>query len=165
MRKKFGFIILTLIILPALFLAAGCGGDTAAKAGDTVKVHYTGKFTDGTQFDSSAGKEPLQFALGSGQVIPGFDEAVTDMKVGEKKTVTIPVDKAYGPHDDSLVFDVPRDELPANITPQVGMQLSTSNGMTVTIIEVTESSVKLDANHPMAGKDLVFDLELVEIEK
>jgi len=170
MRKKYGLIILSLIILPVLIFTAGCGGGAAvAKKGDTVKVNYTGRLADGTQFDTSIGKEPLEFTLGAGKVIEGFDEAVTGMKVGEKKTVTIPADKAYGQRDESLVAEVSRDRLPATITPTIGMQLSITqtDGSKVyaTITAMTDTTITLDANNPMAGKDLTFDLELVEIEK
>lgn len=140
-----------------------------AKAGDTVKVHYTGTLSDGTQFDSSKGRTPLQFTIGSGQVIKGFDAGVTGMKVGEKKTITIPAAEAYGEYRDDLVFDVDKAELPASITPAVGMQLTMTqqNGsmINVKIKSVNETTLTLDANHELAGKDLTFALELVEIVK
>jgi peptidylprolyl isomerase len=168
--KKITWIIMLSIILPALVLTAGCGGAAAvAKAGDTVKIHYTGTLNDGTQFDSSVGKDPLEFTLGSGQVIQGFDDAVTGMKVGEKKTVTIPAAEAYGAYRDDLVFEVDKAELPATITPAVGMQLQMTQNdgtkITVTIKAINPNTLTLDANSPMAGKDLTFALELVEIEK
>ncbi len=165
MNIKSILIILGILLIPVLILMAGCGGVTMAQKGDTVKVHYTGTLSDGTQFDSSIGKTPLEFTIGSGQVIAGFDDAVTGMKVGEKKTVTIPADEAYGPRDESLVREISRDQLPDNITPVVGMQLMTSNGMPVVITAVNESNVTIDFNHPMAGKDLTFELELVEITR
>ncbi|WP_207492673.1 FKBP-type peptidyl-prolyl cis-trans isomerase [Aridibaculum aurantiacum] len=137
------------------------------QSGDKVKVHYHGKLTDGSTFDSSEGREPLEFEVGSGQVIPGFDSGVTGMSVGEKKTINIPVDEAYGPKQDELVMEFPRDRFPADMVPEVGMQLNMSNGagqnFPVVIREVQEATVLLDANHPLAGEDLVFDLELVEI--
>lgn len=140
-----------------------------AQAGDTVKVHYTGTLADGTQFDSSAGKEPLEFTLGSGRVIAGFDEGVTGMKVGEKKTITIPADEAYGQYREDLTLKIGRSELPSDIEPAAGMQLqmTQANGavITVKITEVTADTVTLDANHELAGKDLTFELELVEIVK
>ena len=138
-----------------------------AKQGDSVKIHYTGTLNDGTVFDSSADREPLEFKLGSGQVIPGFDEAVTGMSVGEKKNVTIPVDKAYGPRNDQLIMDIPRSQVPADINPEVDQQLQMGgpNGevVIVKVVEVTDEIIKLDANPPLAGQDLIFDLELVEI--
>lgn len=138
----------------------------AAKAGDTVRVHYTGRLDDGDVFDSSEGRDPLEFQLGSGQVISGFDDAVAGMEPGETRRVTIPADQAYGPHRKENVVSVPRDQFPENITPAVGQQLQMSQGgqvYRVTVAEVGEEAVSLDANHPLAGKDLTFDLELVEI--
>ena len=138
------------------------------KSGDTVRVHYHGKLTDGTTFDSSEGREPLEFEVGSGNVIAGFDSGVTGMQVGEKKTVNIPVDEAYGQIQDDLLMEFPLDRFPADMQPEVGMQLNMSNGsgqnFPVVIREVREGSVVLDANHPLAGEDLTFDLELVEIK-
>lgn len=137
-----------------------------AKQGDTVKVHYTGRFKDGTVFDTSSGREPLEFQLGTGQVIPGFDVGVSGMKVGEKRSVEIPADAAYGPYLDELAGEMDRTNLPEELEPEVGMvlQMMHPSGMpfNVTIVEVGPDTVKLDANHPMAGKDLIFDLELVE---
>lgn len=138
------------------------------KSGDTVKVHYHGRLTDGTTFDSSTGREPLEFKVGSGQVIKGFDEGVTGMAVGDKKTVRIPVNDAYGPKDDSMIIEFPKENFPADMTPEEGMQLNMTNGsgqvIPVVIVEIGEETVTLDANHPLAGQDLVFDLELVGIE-
>lgn len=138
------------------------------KSGDTVKVHYHGKLTDGTTFDSSEGREPLEFEVGSGSVIAGFDNGVTGMKVGEKKTVNIPVDEAYGQKQEDLFMEFPLDRFPADVKPEVGMQLNMSNGteqnFPVLIAEVNDDKVILDANHPLAGEDLTFDLELVEIK-
>jgi len=130
------------------------------KNGDTVRVHYHGKLTDGTTFDSSEGREPLEFSVGSGQVIKGFDDALVDMKVGEKKTVNIPVDQAYGVHNDDMMMEYPLSEFPPDMHPAVGMELHMSdnqgNVFPVVIAEVLENSVVLDANHPLAGQDLVF---------
>lgn len=138
------------------------------KNGDKVKVHYHGKLTDGTTFDSSEGREPLSFEVGSGQVIPGFDEGVTGMEVGEKKTISIPYDQAYGEKRDDLMMEFPIDKFPADLKPEVGMALNMSNQeghqFPVIITEVRDESVILDANHPLAGKDLVFDLELMGID-
>lgn len=137
------------------------------KSGDKVRVHYHGKLTDGSTFDSSEGREPLEFEVGSGSVIPGFDQGVTGMSVGEKKTINIPVEEAYGPKQEELIMEFPRDRFPADMVPEVGMQLNMSNGagqnFPVVIREVQEETVSLDANHPLAGEELVFDLELVEI--
>ncbi|MBN05668.1 peptidylprolyl isomerase [Ponticaulis sp.] len=140
---------------------------SAAKAGDKVRIHYTGTLNDGSTFDSSAGRDPLEFTVGSGQVIPGFDTAVTGMAVGEKKTVTIPADQAYGQPDPRAVQVIPRDNIPADIPLEVGLQLQASGPdgqvMVVTVKEITETEVTLDANHRLAGEDLTFALELVEI--
>jgi FKBP-type peptidyl-prolyl cis-trans isomerase 2 len=138
------------------------------KSGDTVKVHYHGKLNDGTTFDSSEGREPLEFEVGSGSVISGFDSGVTGMKVGDKKTINIPVDEAYGQRQDDLLMEFPMDRFPSDMEPEVGMQLNMSNGsgqnFPVMITEVRDNTVILDANHPLAGEDLIFDLELVEIK-
>ncbi len=140
---------------------------TQARSGDTVRIHYTGTLDDGTQFDSSAGRDPLEFALGAGQVIPGFDNAVDGMAVGESKTVTIPANEAYGDHHERLVQAVSRSALPDDIEPAVGMQLQsqTAEGqvMTLVVTEVAEESITVDANHPLAGQALTFAIELVEI--
>ncbi|TDO28516.1 FKBP-type peptidyl-prolyl cis-trans isomerase [Sediminibacterium goheungense] len=138
------------------------------KKGDTVKVHYHGKLTNGSTFDSSEGREPLEFEVGGGMVIPGFDEGVTGMAIGEKKTIHIPADQAYGPKQEEMIMEYPRDRFPADMTPEVGMQLNMSNGsgqnFPVMIAEVRDTVVVLDANHPLAGEDLIFDLELVSID-
>ncbi|MEJ2575649.1 MAG: peptidylprolyl isomerase [Gammaproteobacteria bacterium] len=138
-----------------------------AKAGDTVRIHYTGTLDDGTQFDSSAGREPLEFALGSGQVIPGFDKAVDGMSVGENKTVQIAPDDAYGPRHEQLVQEVPKTQLPAEIQPEVGMRLQASGPdgqvMQLVVTAVGDDAITVDGNHPLAGKALNFDIELVDI--
>ena len=135
---------------------------TTAKSGDTVKINYTGTLDDGSVFDSSEGREPLSFTLGSGQVIPGFDEAVTGMAQGEQKKVTIPSDQAYGPRNEDMVITAPRDQVPPDLDPQVGMQLQMGapDGQTimVVVVEVTDEHIKLDANPPLAGKDLTFEI-------
>ena len=138
-----------------------------AKKGDTVKVHYQGKLTSGETFDSSSGREPLQFEVGSGSVIKGFDDGVTGMEVGQKKTINIPVDDAYGPRSDDMLIEFPKDRFPQNVEITHGMQLMMSNesgqNIPVVVSEIKGSTVILDANHPLAGEDLVFDIELVEI--
>ena len=139
-----------------------------AKAGDKISVHYTGKLTDGTLFDSSAEREPLEFEIGSGMVIKGFDEGVTGMIVGEKKTVHIPVAEAYGDMNPDYMAVFNKAEIPSDIPYKVGMQLNmhqdgSGQVMPVTVVEVTDITITLDANHPLAGKDLIFDLELVAI--
>jgi peptidylprolyl isomerase len=140
---------------------------TEAKNGDTVKIHYTGRLQNGTVFDSSSEGEPLQFSIGSGQVIPGFEEAVTGMQVGEKKTTLIPSDKAYGERNPSMVMVVDRKHVPPEIDPEVGqrLQVGSPDGqlLAVTVVEVGEENITLDANPPLAGEDLTFDIELVEI--
>jgi peptidylprolyl isomerase len=138
-----------------------------AKSGDTVKIHYTGTLDDGTQFDSSAGREPFEFSLGSGQVIAGFNTAVDGMTVGESKTVTIPPAEAYGDRHEKLVQQVQRTSLPDDMKPEVGMQLQSQSPdgqpMSLVIAEVSEETVTVDANHPLAGQALTFAIELVEI--
>lgn len=137
------------------------------KTGDKIKVHYHGKLTNGETFDSSTGREPLEFEVGSGMVIPGFDEGVTGMTVGEKKTVNIPFAEAYGPKNPEMVIEMPKDRFPEDMQVEVGMPLMMSDQQgqqfQVTIAEIKEEAVMLDANHPLAGQDLIFDLELVEI--
>lgn len=138
-----------------------------AKLGDTVKVHYTGKLDDGTVFDSSVNYEPLEFSLGTGSVIPGFEQAVLGMNSGESKTVTIPVDQAYGPHREELVLAVDRQQFPPGLEVEVGQQLQMQqeNGQVLPVIitDMSDTTVTLDANHPLAGEDLIFDIQLVEI--
>ena len=140
---------------------------TQAKSGDTVRIHYTGTLDDGTEFDSSAGREPLEFALGGGQVIPGFDSAVDGMAVGENKTVTIPADQAYGERHEQLVQQVPKDALPEEIDPAVGMHLQSRSPegqvMSLVVTDVADDSITVDGNHPLAGQSLTFAIELVEI--
>ena len=138
-----------------------------AKQGDTVKVHYTGSLDDGTQFDSSVGREPLEFTLGGGNVIAGFEEAVAGMEVGDNKTVTIPSDQAYGPRQEAAVKTFDRSAIPDHIDLKVGVRLQASDPggqpLVLTVTEITEDSVTLDGNHPLAGENLTFDLELIEI--
>jgi len=138
-----------------------------AKYGDTVKVHYTGRLDDGTVFDTSADGEPLQFTIGSGQIIPGFEQAVVGMNPGESKTVKIPAEDAYGQRREDLIIEVEKSQLPEGLKPEVGLQLQSRQPdgriVVLTIADMTESHVTLDANHPLAGKDLTFEIQLVEI--
>ncbi len=137
------------------------------KKGDKVKVHYHGRLTNGQTFDSSEGRQPLEFTVGSGMVIKGFDEGVLGMNVGDKKTIEIAVDDAYGPKDPQMMMDFPIDRFPKDLNPEVGMQLNMSDGsgrnFPVIIREIKGDTAVLDANHPLAGEDLIFDLELVDI--
>ena len=138
------------------------------KNGDTVKVHYHGKLNDGTTFDSSEGREPLEFEVGSGMVIPGFDEGVLGMSVGDKKTINIPAENAYGAVEEERILEFPIDRFPVDMKPEVGMTLNMSNGQSehipVVITEVRDDVVVLDANHPLAGQDLTFDIEVMDIK-
>ena len=137
------------------------------KKGDKVRVHYHGRLNNGQTFDKSEGREPLEFEVGSGMVIMGFDEGVKGMAVGDKKTINIPFDQAYGPRNPDMVIEMPKDRFPKDMELEVGMPLGMSDGQgqqfEVTITEIKDDSVILDANHPLAGQDLIFDLELVEI--
>lgn len=139
------------------------------KQGDTVSLHYTGTLSDGTVFDSSNGQSPLFFAVGSGQVIPGFDKAVHGMKVNEKKKFTISVNEAYGPVRAELLKEFPKDKLPPEIEPKVGMQLvmqgPQGQAIPVKIVKVANNSITIDLNHPLAGKDLTFDITIVGINE
>jgi len=139
------------------------------KEGDTVKVHYTGKLEDGSVFDSSREREPLEFKLGEGKLIPGFEKAVVGLSEGESTTVDINSDDAYGERRDDLVIEVSKSDLPEEIDPQVGLQLQmqqrdSEQTIPVQITKIGDDFVTLDANHPLAGKDLTFDIELVEIK-
>ncbi len=137
------------------------------KSGDKVKVHYHGRLTSGETFDSSAGREPLEFEVGSGMVIQGFDDGVTGMKVGDKKTINIPAENAYGARNPDMMIEYPKSQFPEHIELEVGTQLAMSSAsgqqFQVKIAEIKDDVVVLDANHPLAGEDLTFDLELVEI--
>jgi peptidylprolyl isomerase len=138
-----------------------------AKTGDTVQVHYTGKLDDGTKFDSSAGQDPLEFSIGAGNVIPGFESAVEGMAVGESKSIKIDAHDAYGPRHDQLVQEVPREQLPEDMQPEVGMQLQAQgeDGQTMRFVisDVSDETITVDGNHPLAGQSLNFDIELVAI--
>jgi peptidylprolyl isomerase len=169
MREKIltllsGILMITVIVTSV----SGCG-PKQAETGDTVKVHYSVRLQDGEVVDSSANGEPLQIALGQEQVIPGFEQAVLGMKVGDTKTVTIPVDQAYGAYRDDLVREVGKEELPEGLELEVGLQLQANQPdgtvLVFTITEISDDTITLDGNHPLAGQDLTFDIELVEIVK
>ena len=138
-----------------------------AKKGDQIAVHYTGRLTDGTVFDSSEGREPLAFELGAGMMIKGFDAAVNGMEIGEKVTAEMAAAEAYGESNPDLIFDIPKSNFPPDLNPQPGQQLAMSqpNGqqIPVKVKEVKDEVVVIDANHDLAGKDLVFDIELISI--
>lgn len=139
------------------------------KTGDQVKVHYTGKLTSGEQFDSSMGREPLEFTVGAGQMIKGFDAALPGMEIGQKKTINIAAEDAYGPRAEEMVIQFPMEQVPAEMKPQlqIGMQLTLSSAdgrpFQVVVVDMNDQVVVLDANHFLAGKDLIFDIELVAI--
>lgn len=137
------------------------------KSGDKVKVHYHGKLTTGETFDSSEGRQPLEFEVGSGMVIKGFDAGVTGMTVGEKRTINIPAEEAYGPLNPDMFIEYPKAQFPADMKLELGMPLVMSNAagqqFEVKICEIKDEVIVLDANHPLAGEELIFDLELVEI--
>ena len=137
------------------------------KKGDTIKIHYHGTLNDGSIFDSSKQREPLEFEVGSGMVIPGFDDGVMNMKVGDVKTINIPFAEAYGPVQEEMIIDFPRNQFPEDMQPEAGMQLQMSDksgqNFPVVVVSANDEIVKLDANHPLAGKDLTFELELIDI--
>ena len=139
-----------------------------AQKGNTVKVHYTGKLADGTVFDSSVGRQPLEFTIGEGMMIKGFENAVEGLSIGDKTIAQLKPEEAYGTRQDNLVFDFPKEKFPEEINPEVGMQLSMSQQdgkqVPVVVTEIEEKHVKLDANHPLAGKELVFEIEMVGID-
>ncbi len=141
---------------------------TQVKAGDTVRIHYTGTLTTGETFDSSEGRDPLEFVVGSGQIIPGLDKAIPGMAVGDKKTVEVPCAEAYGEARDEAIQAIPRSEIPDHIPTEPGTQLQMQSPdgqvIPVVVVDVNEESVILDANHPLSGKDLIFAIELVEIQ-
>ena len=140
---------------------------TQAKKGDKVKVHYRGTLKNGTEFDCSHGREPLEFEIAAGMMIPGFDKAVEGMNVGEKKTVEIPAAEAYGEKNDNMVLDAPKEHFPDDMNIEIGMMFSLPQpgGQTVpvTVVKITDTFITLDANHRLAGEDLVFEIELVEV--
>ena len=158
-----GLVLLT-ISMPFLL---GCSAEKVAEAGDTVKVHYTGKLEDGSIFDSSRDREPFELTIGSGSTIAGFENGIVGMAVGDTITITIPPEEAYGPKREELVSTISRDQIPPNITPEVGQQLQMQHPsgdiVNVTITDVMPDSVTFDANHPLAGETLIFEIELIEI--
>lgn len=168
MKNNQAFMLMSLL-LTALLIPGCIPVDEAgkAKSGDTVQVNYTGKLADGTVFDSSIGKQPLEVVLGKGQLIPGFEKAVLGMQAGENKTVTISVKDAYGPYRSELIFEVPKENLPAGAAPQIGQQLQGSKAdgstMRATVTKISDKTVTLDANVPLAGKELTFEIGLVKI--
>ena len=137
------------------------------KKGDTVKIHYTGRFKDGQVFDSSVDRDPLEFEVGSGSIIKGLEKGIVGMKPGEKKEISVSPEEGYGNFDEKLLFDMPKEKIPADIKPEVGMRLQLVNNkgqtLPVLITEIKEEAVKIDANHPLAGKELVFNIELLQI--
>ena len=137
------------------------------KENNTVKVNYTGKLSDGQVFDSSEGKEPIEFTLGQGRLIPGFEKGLIDMELNEKKTITIPKEEAYGEVNKDLIQEVKKSELPQEMAPEVGMGLVSKSPdgqeMNLLVVEVRDETIVIDGNHPLAGRDLIFDLEVVEI--
>ncbi len=140
---------------------------STVQQGDSIKVHYTGTLDDGTQFDSSAGRDPLEFTVGAGQMISGFDAAVRDMALGATKTAVIPAAEAYGEHNADMVFEVPQERVPDDLNPEVGQQLQMQNSdgrpMSVVVTAVAKDGITLDANHALAGKDLTFEIRVVEL--
>lgn len=168
---KYRHIILLGILLLGAILISGCNAEqnaAQAKNGDVVQVDYTGTLENGTVFDTSVGREPLNFTLGEGKMIPGFEQAVLGMKVGESKTVTIPANEAYGLYRDDLVRVINREELTNIPNPEVGQQLygSQTDGTTITgtITNVTDTTVTVDFNPPLAGKNLTFEIKLISIQ-
>ncbi len=161
------FLVCCMVLLA---MVSGCTGSTGRrppKNGDVVKVEYTGTLADGTVFDTSEGRGPSQFTVGAGEMISGFDRAVLGMRVGESKTVTIPADQAYGAYREDLLVDLDREQFGNTSVPEVGQEITISTPygqtMTVPVINVTDSAVTVDVNHPLAGKDLTFAITLVEI--
>ncbi|MDT8273280.1 MAG: peptidylprolyl isomerase [Desulfomonilia bacterium] len=141
--------------------------DRKAEKGDLIKVHYTGRLEDGKKFDTSVGRSPLVFTIGENEVIPGFEDAIIGMAIGEMKTISIPPDHAYGFYNEDLVIEMPVEYFPDDISPEIGMPLKIidedSHEVPVVVTGIFEESIRLDANHPLAGKTLVFDIELLDI--
>ena len=166
---KLSLLLCGLVLI--VILAAGCAGDKEeqmAEDGDRVAVHYTGTLVDGSVFDSSRGRDPLEFVLGAGNMIPGFENAVRGMKIGEVKTVTLSPEEAYGPFREDLIIKISREELPEDLNPEVGQKLTMTQqdgrSVEVTVTEVSDTDITVDANFFLAGKELTFEIELVKIE-
>jgi len=157
--------VMTILILSmtAMFFIVGCSSDPQVKEGDIVRVEYVGTLEDGSTFDSSEGRDPLQFTVGSGQMIPGFDKGVMGMKVGETKEITLAPEDAYGYPTDDRVMEVDKSQFPPDLELEEGMELVGPGGFPVKVKAISDSVVTIDANHPMAGKTLNFELTLVEI--
>lgn len=140
---------------------------STATTGDTVRVHYTGRLDDDSVFDSSEGRDPIEFTLGSGEVIAGFEQAILGMEPGEEKTATVPADEAYGEHREDLIVSLERSTMPEQLDPEVGQELqmrdASGNSFAVRVTEIDDETVTVDANHPLAGQELTFDIELVDI--
>jgi FKBP-type peptidyl-prolyl cis-trans isomerase 2 len=166
MKKILTFLFITSIGALLLF---GCSTVEKAENGDTVRLNYTGKLEDGTVFDSSEGREPLEFVVGSGMMIPGLEKGIIGMAVTETKTITIPMEEAYGPKRPDMIMKAPKDKLPPDMVYEVGQQLESRQPdgrlMFATVIEITEDTVTLDTNHPLAGKTLTFEVEIIKITK
>jgi peptidylprolyl isomerase len=166
MKKLLSFMFFSIIC--ALFIF-GCSTVEKAESGDTIRLNYTGKLEDGTIFDSSEDREPIEFVIGGGAVIPGLENGIIGMTVTETKTITIPMEEAYGPKRPEMIMKAPKDKLPQDMEIEVGRQLESRQPdgriMYVTIIDVAEDTVMLDANHPLAGKTLIFEVEIMEIIK
>jgi len=166
MKKVLTFVFFSIIFAVFLF---GCSTVEKAENGDTVRLNYTGKFEDGTIFDSSKDREPIEFVIGAGMVIPGLEKGVIGMAVTETKTITIPMEEAYGPRRSEMIMNAPKDQFPQDMEFEVGRQLESRQPdgrvMYATIVEIAEDTVTLDTNHPLAGKTLIFEVELMEIIK
>ena len=156
-------LLSAVVVMVSLFLVLGCSSTPQVKEGDTVKVHYKGTLEDDSVFDTSEGRDPIEFVVGSGQMIAGFDEGVLGMIVGEKKTITLGPDDAYGYSNDQNIMEVDKTNFPPDMKLEVGMQLMGPGGRPVTVKEISDDAVTIDANHPLAGKTLTFELELVEV--
>ena len=163
-------VLLLVILLLGTICTAGCAGKEGprmVKSGDTVRVHYTGRLEDGTVFDTSQEREPLEFTIGEGSIIPGFEEAVKGMQVGQSKEVNISAQKAYGEYREDLIMMIDKAQLPKDLKPEVGqrlqMQQLEGGASIVVVTEVTEKTITVDANHPLAGKNLIFKIEVVDI--
>jgi len=160
-------LLISIPVILTLLLLTGCSGERVAEEGDNVTVHYTGSLEDGTVFDSSIGKDPLAFTIGAGEVISGFDDAVKGMKVGEVKTVTLTPDQAYGEYNNDLIITLEISQIPSSINLELGENIPLQNSAgqiyVSKIIGIGLTTVTVDANHELAGKTLIFEIELVSI--